>query len=156
MADLRYFHGGAPGLNLGDLVLPGHDRFVDGCPTCEARKAGTSPIDPLPAQQGRVYVTTDREYARFYASMFPRGDLYVVEPLGELVASDEDRFPSWTAEAARVRSVYDRYVQLTPKQRRALLKRWTAADMEVVRANAAQQHRTLADVSGRSRTGAEA
>ena len=38
----RYFHGGAPGLRPGDLIEPqqGTAHLLDGCPTCEARKAG--------------------------------------------------------------------------------------------------------------------
>lgn len=103
---------------------------------CQARGAGLTaviagvgPVDPPTQRPDRVYVTTDRDYARFYASLYGRGDLYVVEPVGEAEPSEEDRFPSWTVPAARVRAVYDRCVQLTPGQRRSLLRRWTAADL---------------------------
>ncbi|MFI6594921.1 hypothetical protein ACIBHX_01665 [Nonomuraea sp. NPDC050536] len=127
-----YFHGGIPGLEPGDLILPGSPNFVDGCKICDAHKAGMShAFDPLTQYQDRVYVTTDREYARFYASKYPKGDLYSVVPVGELVVSDEDRFPTWTAPEARVVGVYDRYVQLSPKQRRTLMRRWERADREV-------------------------
>lgn len=133
---MRYFHGGIPDLRPGDLITPHPPRVVDGCPICVARAAGQTavveglgPVDPATLRPDRVYVTSDREYGRFYASRWYRGDLYVVEPVGELEPSSEDRFPSWTCEAARVRSVYQRCVLLTPKQRRALTKRWTAADM---------------------------
>jgi len=133
---VRYFHGGVPGLRPGDLITPHPPRVVDGCPVCEARAAGVQPtvpglgvVDPVTERPDRVYVTTDRDYGRFYASRWYRGDLYVVEPVGELEPSTEDRFPTWTCEAARVRSVYDRCVLLTPGQRRSLLRRWTAADI---------------------------
>lgn len=133
---MRLFHGGIPGLKPGDLITPHPPRIVDGCPICVARAAGGNPVveglgvvDPATQRPDRVYVTADRDYGRFYASRWYRGDLYVVEPVGVLDASTEDRFPSWTCEAARVRSVYQRCVLLTPKQRRALLKRWTAADI---------------------------
>jgi len=65
-----------------------------------------------------VYVTTDREYARLYAFGVPRGDLYRVEPIGELIETTgrQDHAPSWAAPAARVIAVYERFVHLTPKQ----------------------------------------
>ncbi|MDX2645064.1 hypothetical protein PV341_16125 [Streptomyces sp. PA03-1a] len=131
----RYFHGGIPGLRPGDLLTPHEPNFVDGCPICTAKAAGQQPhvpglgiVDPLTERPDRVYLTSDREYARWYASLFPRGDLYVVEPVGDVEPSTEDLFPSWAVEAARVRTVYDRYVQLTRQQRRALNRRWTALD----------------------------
>jgi hypothetical protein len=127
-----YFHGGKPGLTPGELILPGMPNFIDGCPVCDAHKAGQQhALEPLTKHGDRVYITTDREYARFYASKYPRGDLYTVEPIGDLAPSEEDRFPTWHVEAARVRGVYDVYVQLTPKQRRTLLRRWGRADREV-------------------------
>lgn len=127
-----YFHGGIPGLQPGDLIQPGNPNFIDGCKVCDAHKAGQNhAFDPLTVHQDRVYITTDKEYARFYASKYPKGDLYSVEPVGEVLASEEDRFLSWTAPEARVVGVYDRYVQLTTKQRRTLLRKWERADREV-------------------------
>lgn len=132
----RYFHGGVPGLKPGDLVTPHQPAVVDGCPICTARANGESYtdehgriIDPPTGRPDRVYVTTDREYARFYASKTWLGDLYVVEPVGQLQQSTEDPFPTWTCDAARVLSVYNRTVRLTPGQRRTLLNRWGRAGM---------------------------
>jgi hypothetical protein len=137
---MRYFHGGIPGLRPGQLITPHPPNVVDGCKVCAAKAAGQQPVveglgvvDPLTERPDRVYVTTDRDYARFSASKFPRGDLYVVEPVGDIEPSTEDHFPTWCVPAARVVSVYDRYVQLTSKQRRSLLRRWTAADIEHAR-----------------------
>jgi hypothetical protein len=131
----RLFHGGVPGLRPGDLIEPGPPHVVDGCPICAARAQGlsyTTPglgvIDPPTGRPDRVYATSDREYARWYASKYPRGDLYVIELLGDVDVSTEDRFPTWCAPAARVRSIYDRYVLLTPAQRRRMSNRWTLAD----------------------------
>lgn len=131
----RLFHGGAPGLKPGDLIQPGPPHVVDGCPVCQARARGESytvpgfgVIDPPTGRPDRVYLTSDREYARWYASKFPRGDLYVVEPVGDAEPSTEDPFPSWCAPEARVKSVYSRCVLLTPPQRSRLLIRWAAAD----------------------------
>jgi hypothetical protein len=76
-------------------------------------------------------MTTSREYARHYASLWGRGDLYRVEAVGPMARSTEDTMPTWTAPAARVLAVYDRAVLLTWSQRRALLRQWTAADERV-------------------------
>ncbi len=137
----RLFHGGVPGLSPGDLIEPHPPNVVDGCAICEAKAAGQQPVvqglgvvDPLTERPDRVYLTTDREYARFYASKYPLGDLYVVKPVGALEPSTEDHFPTWTAPAARVVSVYDRAVRLTPHRRRTLLRRWQTADLAHVRA----------------------
>lgn len=129
MSGPRLWHGGAPGLNPGDLLLPGHERKVhEGCAVCEARTKGQhAGIDP-PSAKRAVYLTSDKEYARHYASLYGRGDLYSVEPVGELTPSAEDHFPTWTVEAARVVAVYQRAVLLTWSQRRSLFRRWTKAD----------------------------
>jgi len=126
---LRYFHGGIPDLRPGDWIVPSPPNYLDDCPICQAKKAGIqTTIDPLTGHPDRVYVTTDKPYARFFASKFPRGSLYLVEPDGELLPSVEDRFPTWMVERARVLAVYDTRVELTWSQRRVLLRRWAALD----------------------------
>jgi hypothetical protein len=131
----RLFHGGIAGLRVGDLIKPSPPHIVDGCVICAARARGETYVDPLlgvidppTGRPDRVYLTSDREYARWYAARSWRGALYVVDPIGELEPSTEDRFPTWCAPAARVRAVYDACVILTPAQRRSLNRRWTAAD----------------------------
>jgi hypothetical protein len=128
---IRYFHGGAPGLQPGDLIVPGPTHLLDDCPICQAIKEGRpTPFEQPNQTPERVHVTSDREYARFYASKYPRGDLYVVKPIGELRPSTEDHFETWTAEAARVISVYARFVLLTPRQRLTQFRRWRRADRQ--------------------------
>lgn len=126
-----YYHGGTPDLHIGDIIQPGQEgsrRHVEGCPICAARNIGNSPaVDPIPNHDG-VYVTTDREYGRYYASLAHRGTLYVVEPVGELILSAEDRFPTYICQEARVTGIYQREVQLTDGQRRRLMARWIEAD----------------------------
>ncbi|MCM1964901.1 hypothetical protein [Streptomyces sp. G1] len=131
----RLFHGGFPGLRPGELLTPHPPAVHEGCDTCAARAAGLThivdgrAIDPPTGRPDRVYVTSDREYARFYAGKWPRGgDLYVIEPVGEVEPSTEDRFPTWAVEAARVKSVYARCVIRTAAQRRALDRRWKELD----------------------------
>jgi hypothetical protein len=125
-----FWHGGVTGLNVGDMLEPGHSRDSrhPGCEICEARARGASAIDMASARPDRVYVTSDRDYARFHASMYGHGDLYIVEPVGELEPSAEDKFPSWTCPAARVVAVVGRGIQLTHKQRRNVYLRWAKLD----------------------------
>ncbi|MFE0541078.1 hypothetical protein [Streptomyces sp. NPDC058891] len=131
----RLYHGGIPGLRPGDLIRPHPPAVVDGCRICEARAAGRDHevpglgvVDPATRHPDRVYITTDREYARHYASRVWLGDLYTVEPIGDLAVSTEDRFPSWTCEAARVIGIVTRAVRLTRRQRITLDHRWGRLD----------------------------
>ncbi|MFJ6561991.1 hypothetical protein ACIQMV_19445 [Streptomyces sp. NPDC091412] len=131
----RLYHGGFPGLRPGDLIEPHPPAVVDGCRICEARAAGEDPIvpglgvvDPATRHPDRVYVTSDREYGRFHASKVWLGDLYQVGPVGDLVASTEDHWPTWTCQAARVVAVVSRAVRLTDRQRRTLLNKWERRD----------------------------
>jgi hypothetical protein len=134
---IQLWHGGVPGLRPGDLIQPGHARRAhDGCPWCEARaKGGVGPggLDPLSGEQDRVYMTTHRLYAKHYASLWGRGDLYRVEPVGDATPSTEDSVPSFTAPAARVVAVYERAVLLTNTERRRLAREWAAFDAGVTR-----------------------
>lgn len=126
----RLFHGGVPGLRPGDVIEPGHERQAHvGCPWCEARAAGGAHlgIDPL-GLIDRVYATSNRMYAKHYASLWGYGDLYRVDPVGDLESSTEDTIESWHAPALRVVAVIDRAVLLTPAERRRLFREWTAAD----------------------------
>lgn len=128
MTAVRYFHGGAPGLRVGDIVAPRPDgdtsHLRDGCPTCVARREGS----PLPSDNldpSLVYITTVRDYARIYAAGYGGGALYRVEPIGELAPSP-DPVPSWGVRAARVIAVYDAHVTLTKAEVRRAIRRWAA------------------------------
>lgn len=123
------FHGGVPGLRIGDLLAGGHERRQhEGCEWCGARAAGTAVHDPASHRPDKVYITADREYARFYASLYGYGDLYRVEPIGDLTPSEEDPVDCWTADQVRIAGIVARAVLLTPGQRRRLHRRWTAWD----------------------------
>ncbi len=84
-------------------------------------------IDPL-SKPGLVYFTTNRMYAKHFASLWGRGDLYRVEPVGEFERSTEDTIESFTAKALRVVAVLDRAVLLTMSERRRLFREWGEAD----------------------------
>lgn len=95
---------------------------------CAARERGESPrLDPR-ARPDRVYMTRHRGYARHYASLWGRGDLYRVEPVGPLERSLEDTIESWMAPGARVLAVVERAILLTWKDRRKLFREWGIAD----------------------------
>lgn len=123
---MTLYHGGMPGLRVGELVERGHERAGrDDCPICRARKAGDpASLEPLTAHPEHVYASTSRLYAKFYASLYGLGDLYRVAPVGEAVRSDEDLIEAWRAPALRVEAILDRAVRLTDAERRRLLREW--------------------------------
>lgn len=154
---MKLFHGGIRGLNIGDELVPSPPVIVDDCPICIARSQGRTvtvgeyrdfllplgararpvlamlegapgnmPVDP-PSQQLAVYLTSCREYARWYAAR-SEGDLYCAVPLGDCEASTEDPFPTWTTPRAQIVEVIERRVHLRRKDRRALFHAWGKAD----------------------------
>lgn len=157
MAERTFYHGGAPGLAVGDRLVPSPPRVTCGCPVCEARAAGRSltvgeyrrylrrlgpsaapalrvlegaPDDaPVDPLSGEqaVYITTSREYATWYASR-SGGDLYQVAPIGPATPSAEDNFPSFTCAEARVVAVLRRGVRLDRRERRRIERLWAKAD----------------------------
>lgn len=124
------FHGGVAGLTPGEILRPdmAHHRYVDGCAICEAHARGEqTALDPR-TPEGWVYATSDRPYARYYASRAVNGWLYRVRLLPPIEISAEDSFPTWRAPAAEVVAVLERAVRLTMKDRRRLGERWAAGD----------------------------
>lgn len=123
------YHGGAPGLRVGQLVTPqpaGHGaHLVDGCPVCEARKAG-APLDEDVNDPALVYVTSDRYYASIYAHGYPRGGLYRVDTHDEelVETADDDPAPSWGVSSAEVVAVLDPLVRLSTAELRRIVRRY--------------------------------
>lgn len=162
MARTVYFHGGKAGLVRGDMLIPSAPHIVDGCPICVARANGRavtvgeyrvwlkglgvrgepilrqladapdSEVIDAPTGTPGVYITTDFEYARFYAAR-SEGDLYQVAPVGPIEKSDEDNFESFVVQSARIVKVLERRVRLTRRDRRHLSRRWEMADRRVRR-----------------------
>lgn len=125
-----FYHGGVDGLQRGDILTPGMGRkHHDGCPWCEARAKGEAHLGmDGPALVEGVYFTTDKLYAMHYASLYGAGNLYKVEPIGEVQRSTEDSYDTWIAPQARVVGVVQKAVRLTAKDRRRLHREWAAAD----------------------------
>lgn len=94
-----------------------------------ASLAGANPAEPIdpPTGQQAIYVTSDRDYAMWYAAR-SQGDLYQVVPIGMLTPSPEDHFPTWTVDSARIIAVLRRKVHLRNRERRRIERRWKEAD----------------------------
>lgn len=130
------YHGGVPGLWVGDVIRPNmaEHRHVDGCAVCRAQAEGRATghgIDPqTPADW--VYATADKPYARYYASRAVGGTLYRVQLVGDVEPSVEDPpyFPTWRGRSATVVAVLEYKIALTHKERRQLFRRWGGTDAE--------------------------
>ncbi|MGE5543859.1 MAG: hypothetical protein ACM3UW_02710 [Bacillota bacterium] len=101
----RFYHGGIPGLNKGDILLPP-------CITGKSTLLEYSKkIDQNSVQRSdRVYITTDKQAADMYAMVYPHGDTYKVSPIGEL-EDDPDCLEdglSYQCEKARIVAVLRR------------------------------------------------
>ena len=120
----RYFHGGTPGLQVGDALLP-----PDLTGTAH-RLAHYAPTDaPAYFTDGRwVYVTTNREVARGYAAFHPDGALYEVTPDG--LEQDPDCYVpdlSFRCVSARIRTVVDPVVLFRTRSPERWLRALTGA-----------------------------
>ena len=91
-----------------------------------AGEPDSAPLDP-PSAHAAVYVTTSPLYATWYAAR-SRGDLYIVDPIGELAPSTEDPFPTWRVASAVVLQAIRRDVRLVRRERREIERVWAKAD----------------------------
>lgn len=111
-------------------------------PTLPAHKAATldkalelmqgvppmQPLDPATGQPDRVYVTTEVQYARWYAARYGFGDVYRVRPAQpvEAVVGEDSGWPTFVAPTATVLAVVERHVVMKRSERRAMLREWKA------------------------------
>ncbi len=105
----RYFHGGHPGLNPGDLILPPATTGLAGNLTKYGQQLGGDHV-----RRDRVYLTTGRDVAKAYAAFYPDGALYEVAPHGDL-EPDPDCYIdglSWQCQSATVLRIVDHAVLL--------------------------------------------
>jgi hypothetical protein len=99
-----YWHGGAPGLNPGDLILPPSVTRTRNTLSAyvgeEASRAGYQPT--------RVYLASEYEVAEVFAAMYPNGGwVYRVQPEGQLEQDPDvvEQGMSWACERARIVAV---------------------------------------------------
>lgn len=121
------FHGGLPGMRVGDTVEPDRmtHRHVEGCAFCAAQAEGSALADPA-TPAGWVYACNDKPYARFYASRAVLGTLYRVRLVGDVEPSLEDP-PwawAWRARSAVVLAVLENNVVLTMEERWRYFRRF--------------------------------
>lgn len=119
----RLFHGGVPGLRPGDLIEPGHKRG----PKRRAIGLHAPRVDPPSLRRDVVYLTPSRLYAAFHAHVYPRGDVYRVEPVGRLDPSSEDYIETFTAKSARVVAAVERAVVLSASDERRFTREYLRA-----------------------------
>lgn len=144
MSAVKLYHGGAGGLAVGDVIEPRPNaRHIDGCAVCAARARGESVtidglgVDPPTGDEHAVYITSDRFYAKFYASL-AQGDLYRVEPIGPTERSEEDPMvEAYRCERAVIVGVVERAVTLTEGERRRYWRRMGGSIRDYLRMAAA-------------------
>lgn len=112
-----FWHGGAPGLQAGEVLLTAHAALMAGR-TDTAHSLQKGYADGT-TDSRRVYFTTDREMARGYCGLYKvdddvAGSLYRVAPIGPVqVDPDFDgRNVSWCAPGARIIEVEEEQVDV--------------------------------------------
>jgi len=103
---IAYWHGGAPGLKVGELILPPST-------TCTSITLGAYMGEGEKARAGyradRVYVTSLQEAAELYAALYPDGGwVYRVQPWLPLEVDPDCTEPglSYACLGARIVAAY--------------------------------------------------
>lgn len=112
IGNYKYFHGGVKNLKRGDYVSAPlitfnarHAPYISDADKAEGH-----------CKNDKVYVTTDLNAARAYASSYPFGDVYEVEPLGNISADPDAPDVSLMCDAAKVISIVQRKVKFKAKR----------------------------------------
>lgn len=139
---LRLWHGGAPGRQPGELLLP---PTVTGLRFTRRTMSMRQGMTQIGQTADRVYVTTDRDLAAAYASLWSLdgaqqggGALYRVTAEEADLEADADLLSlpgvSFQAPAAEVLSVYNAHVPFDEERsRRAIQRVLSAHDAAKVR-----------------------
>jgi hypothetical protein len=110
---VAFFHGGAPGLTVGDKILP---FSVTGTERVMTRFVhGTPEFDRLQVEcRDHVYFTPAQDLAEDYAAVQPDGSLYQVRPDGEFEADPDCGVPglAWRCTSATIVAVPAEVVRL--------------------------------------------
>jgi len=117
---LRYFHGGRPGLHVGDVLTPASERQDTEALTMIAQDIDHA--EKAKADPSFVYISTRYDIGMFYAKGFPPkgGAVYAVVPFGPLEDDPDFKGPSGVSlrcRAATIVRVLDKQVKLfTPEE----------------------------------------
>lgn len=100
----RYYHGVVRGLKKGDKILPPSETGKS--TLLQYAKQIDQNCDQRPDM---VYITTDKKWAKVYASIFPRGDVYEVIPDGVVEYDPDCKEPglSYQCSSATVKRVLE-------------------------------------------------
>jgi len=113
---VKWFHGGVPGLDVGDMLVS---------PSEHGKQATFSQYRHLPGaevmRQDRVYAVRDKVAAAMYAGMYPHGDVYEVELLGEQRDDPDCTVPGYSVECERARIVGVVRRRVRPEESAALM-----------------------------------
>ncbi|MEH0584464.1 hypothetical protein QA942_10275 [Streptomyces sp. B21-106] len=108
-----YYHGGAPGLRVGERVLPSS---VTGTEHVMSRYVrGTPDFDRLQVTcRDHVYFSSARDLAVEYAAVYPDGGFYRIAPEGDFEPDPDCGIPglAWRCSAATVVEVVHAEVRL--------------------------------------------
>lgn len=85
MNEVEYYHGGFPGLDVGDWILSPDDSRTDHALSNAARSLGL----PYGTRRDVVYVSPHPEVARVFAAFYPDGSVYRVA-IGDVIGVDPD------------------------------------------------------------------
>lgn len=117
MTSQQFFHGGFPGLSVGQYVLPPN---VSKAPSTASFGAGAV------CDRDKVYITTEFDAAFVFACSHPsgRGKIYEVEPVGTIEDDIDARSMgySFQCDKARVTRVHRIKGKIIKKMQLALLQ----------------------------------
>lgn len=105
----KYFHGGRQGMKKGQYILP---PAITGVPSSAVY--GNHLCD-----KNQVYVTTEYAAAAMYAAVLHKGEVYEVQPVGEMV-EDPDCDQPWLSYSCRKARILKRH-RLTKAERAVVL-----------------------------------
>jgi hypothetical protein len=100
----RFYHGGVRGLKKGDKILP---PSITGNSTLLQYSKEINP--DCDQRDDKIYITTDKKWARIYAAVIPRGDIYEVIPDGD-IENDPDCLKdglSYQCDSATIKRVLE-------------------------------------------------
>lgn len=101
MAERTWYHGGVPGLAVGDEILP-PDRT--GATTRLSRLAAALGA-PHGTRTDVVYLASNEQHARAFAALYPDGALYAVEPSGPVEPDPDAPDVAVMTPSARITAV---------------------------------------------------
>ena len=117
---VRLYHGGVPGLQVGDAILP-----PDLTGTEHRLSVHVPPGAPHGTRTDRVYLTTSRGIAETYAALYPDGALYEVEQPDSTEPDPDAPDAAVMVRSAVVRRVVDPVVLFRSRSWHYWLRRLT-------------------------------